>query len=571
MQKTNTLKYFGRLLGLVLSLTLGFSSLQAQCDADFGMLTAPAICFKGDTAATIQTAKAANTVVPEGYVTAYVLTSGDGLVIENAAQFPFFEVAPTGKYTIHTLVYDPTTLDLGIIDFGVTTGVDVNGLLVQGGGTICAALDVTGVPFSFEACDDPCFASAGTLTPNDACLEDGIATLTATRATAADVPIGYSVIYVLTTGDTLAIQDVSATPEFSVDAEGTYTIHTLVYDTLTLDLGIVVPGVTTGFDVNALLEQGGGDICAALDVAGATFMVGACPCEAFAGTLSANDFDCLDPDMEMATTTISASVDSMPNVPEGYSVIYVLTSGDTLAIQGVSATPEFTVDAPGMYTIHTLVYDTLTLDLSIVVPGVTTGFDVNALLEQGGGDICAALDVAGAAFMVEACTCAADAGNLTANAFDCQECRCQTNISATADVIPNVPTGYSVIYVLTTGDTLAIQGVNATPEFMVDAAGTYTIHTLVYDTLTLDLGIVVPGVTTGVDVNNLLIQGGGDICAALDVLGARFVVEECPCDVDAGTLTPDAEVCLTPADATVTISASHATMPMMQDGFVAIY
>ena len=38
---------------------------------------------------------------------------------------------------------------------------------------------------------------------------------------------------------------------------------------------------------------------------------------------------------------------------------------------------------------------------AIVVPGVTTGFDVNGLLIQGGGTICASLDVAGAPVLVE--------------------------------------------------------------------------------------------------------------------------------------------------------------------------
>jgi hypothetical protein len=38
-----------------------------------------------------------------------------------------------------------------------------------------------------------------------------------------------------------------------------------------------------------------------------------------------------------------------------------------------------------------------------VKPGQTTGFDVNSLLVQGGGSICAGLDVAGAAFEVKRC------------------------------------------------------------------------------------------------------------------------------------------------------------------------
>ncbi len=47
----------------------------------------------------------------------------------------------------------------------------------------------------------------------------------------------------------------------------------MVYNPDTLDLGIVQIGQTTGFDVNGLLQQGGGDICASLDVQGAVFLV----------------------------------------------------------------------------------------------------------------------------------------------------------------------------------------------------------------------------------------------------------------------------------------------------------
>jgi hypothetical protein len=78
----------------------------------------------------------------------------------------------------------------------------------------------------------------------------------------------------------------------------------------------------------------------------------------------------------------------------------VLTRGFNLVIRDVSNTPVFNVPQFGLYRIHTLVYDPNTLDLSIVVPGQTTGFDVNGLLLQGGGAICASLDVQGAPFIV---------------------------------------------------------------------------------------------------------------------------------------------------------------------------
>ncbi|MEO0338030.1 MAG: T9SS type A sorting domain-containing protein, partial [Bacteroidota bacterium] len=192
-------------------------------------------------------------------------------------------------------------------------------------------------------------------------------------------------------------------------------------------------------------------------------------------------------------------------------------------------TPEFEVTETGDYTIHTLVYDARTLDLSIVVPGTTTGFDVNGLLVQGGGDICAALDVAGAPFSVEECApCSADAGSIWGAQPSCLTGSYPVALSAPRQVVrPKRPFGYRIIYVLTAGDDLVIQDVNSTPYFLVGKTGEYRIHTLVYDPETLDLGIVVPGVTTGFDVNSLLQQGGGSICASLDVEGADFTVKSC--------------------------------------------
>jgi hypothetical protein len=65
-------------------------------------------------------------------------------------------------------------------------------------------------------------------------------------------------------------------------------------------------------------------------------------------------------------------------------------------IEQLGATPEFTVTSIGLYTIHSFVFPS-DLDLSVVVPGTTTGFDVNSLLIQGGGELCASLDVTGVA------------------------------------------------------------------------------------------------------------------------------------------------------------------------------
>ncbi|MEX1132758.1 MAG: T9SS type A sorting domain-containing protein, partial [Flavobacteriales bacterium] len=122
---------------------------------------------------------------------------------------------------------------------------------------------------------------------------------------------------------------------------------------------------------------------------------------AFAGTLNGNVFEgCVNGENSV---TISATANGDSNVPAGYSIVYVLTQGEGLVIVNAGAEPSFDVMESGSYTIHTLVYDSNTLDLNIVQPGVTTGFDVNGLLIQGGGEICASLDVTGAAFTVEIC------------------------------------------------------------------------------------------------------------------------------------------------------------------------
>ncbi|MEO1032380.1 MAG: T9SS type A sorting domain-containing protein, partial [Bacteroidota bacterium] len=303
-----------------------------------------------------------------------------------------FTVMGGGNYTIHTLVY-PTGLDLSIVQLGTTTGFDVNGLLIQGGGELCASLDVAGAPVHITNPD------AGTLTANESnvTLEGGSATISATPNGDANVPEGYSTLYVLTSGEGLVIEQVGGTPEFTVTEAGDYTIHTLVYPT-GLDLSVVQLGITTGFDVNGLLVQGGGDLCAALDVPGAPIHVDEDEaCLAHAGTLySDHPIQCIDDGI----ATIFAETAQEPVIPDGYSQLFVLTNAFNLTILNVSATPTFDIDTVGFYRIHSLVYDPSTLDLSIVQFGVTTAFDVLPLLQQGGGDICASLDVRGAVNLV---------------------------------------------------------------------------------------------------------------------------------------------------------------------------
>ncbi len=530
--------------------------VSAPCEAEAGTLdiTKPLICFDG-VSANLNASVADAPVVPVGYEVLYVLTSGSGLVIEQVGATPNFIVTEPGVYTIHTLVYDPNTLDLSIVVLGQTTGFDVNGLLIQGGGSICAALDVAG------GVTNVIYPNAGTLSgASDVCNTTGEVVLTATPNGDSNVPDGYSLAYVLTSGSDLVIQQLGSEPSFTVTGGGLYTIHTFVFPS-DLDLSGVVPGETTGGDVLALLAAN--NICAALDVAGAAFNIS----DPNAGTLTAvADVVCF----ETGIVTIAATPNGDQVVPAGYSLLYVLTEGPGLVIQNVSPTPSFTVAATGVYTIHSFVYPS-DLDLSGVVPGETTGFDVNGLLVQGGGEICGSLLVAGAVTeAVECPLCTADAGTLNGGGEACLENGSAT-ITASADGNAVVPTGYSTVYVLTSGPGLVIVNAGAEPSFEVDAEGTYTIHTLVFDPATLDLGIVEFGVTTGFDVNGLLIQGGGNICASLDVAGAAFNVTTCEeeCLANAGTLSGGGEACLENGSATITASADgNAVVPT---GYSTVY
>ena len=154
----------------------------------------------------------------------------------------------------------------------------MNGLLKQGGGDICASLDVVGAPFFLGNCDESCSAEFGRLVPRSQdCLENGEAIIEGRFLQFPSIPDNDHVTtFVLTKGEDLVITDVSNRARFRVNEPGLYTIHTFVYDSTALDLGVVELGVTTGFDVYGLITPGGGDICGALDVVGLPFVVEEC-------------------------------------------------------------------------------------------------------------------------------------------------------------------------------------------------------------------------------------------------------------------------------------------------------
>lgn len=187
-----------------------------------------------------------------------------------------------------------------------------------------AVLNVTG--------DCECIVSAGTLTIDESPveLENGSATISATPNGDVILDDGYEIIYVLTEGTGLVIQAVSATPSFEVTAAGSYTIHTLVYDPSTLDLGIVVFGTTTGFDVFGLTEEGGGLICASLDAAGAPVTV-------------------TDPPILVVDPPPNFDLDCTETIPEG-GVVATTTCPDGI-INVVESEEVIPMGCPGSFTL----------------------------------------------------------------------------------------------------------------------------------------------------------------------------------------------------------------------------
>src|SRR5690606_1930062 len=94
-----------------------------------------------------------NAIVPAGFTTTYILTRTNGLIIEQMGPSPNFSVNTVDTWRLHALVFDPNTLDLSTVQFGSTSAYDVEALLIQGGGDICASLDIYGADIKTAECE----------------------------------------------------------------------------------------------------------------------------------------------------------------------------------------------------------------------------------------------------------------------------------------------------------------------------------------------------------------------------------------------------------------------------------
>lgn len=371
------------------------------CEAAAGNLVPDLanVCYAGGTTV-LSATPSGNALVPPGFTTLYLLTSASEVVLDQNDQ-PTFIAPGVGSFSMRTLVYEPATFDPASIQEGSSTIGSLNELFIQGGGAICASLDITGAGFTVESC---CTASAGTLTAGGStvCWQEPVVNIAATPVGDAVVPAGYSVLYLLSTAVDGVIRDTASTASFEVTAPGGYRIHTLVSASTTYDPGTIVPGTTTLADIAAAFLSTGGPHCGALDINGVLVEVVTC-CPGSLGLIElAEDTLCYRaPEVTFEWSWMGA------DVPEGYGVHYLIADAQGDILDTTTSTM-IEVPAIGAYTLHALVSDTITLDLASALDTILTIEALNALLVQGGGSICALFDLPGTDLHVIDCRPAND-------------------------------------------------------------------------------------------------------------------------------------------------------------------
>lgn len=184
----------------------------------------------------------------------------NAIIIDNCNSFNILANANTGACETGTLSYSVTAGTYYLLI--VPTGFE---------GYVCGAPEAI---YDVEmSCSCPESFDAGTITANAAPCYDGSPVVISGSPSGQVLPNGYSQDYGLVENG--IVTQVSTGPSFTVSAPGTYTIHTIVYDPNEFTPSTAIG--QSGLDINALLVQGGGSICAGLDLVGATITVVNCP------------------------------------------------------------------------------------------------------------------------------------------------------------------------------------------------------------------------------------------------------------------------------------------------------
>lgn len=231
--------------------------------------------------------------------------------------------------------------------------------------------------------------------------------------------------------------------------------------------------------------------------------------------------------------------------------------------------------AAGTYTLTAKAFDNLQAS--------TTSSAVTIKVNELTNSVCGVLDTIGLTYNVRNCTdfnnaCLLSPGSLRiANPNFCLDNTLGTaTLTAAIQIAPEVPSGYQIIYILSSEDNRVIEGISDYPDFTVSESGNLRIHTFVYDTTTLDLSGVIIGRTWVEDIHYLLIQGGGYICGALDTEGLLFKVQACTGSltskpIELGYLSPSTNTVCINGGGLAFLSASTVKRPKMPEGYTNKY
>ena len=290
-------------------------------------------------------------------------------------------------------------------------------------------------------------------------------------------------------------------------------------------------------------------------------------CLAEAGSLNAVGESCFD---GFLANLVAVEGDS-PLLPTDYVQGFIITQGDSLEIIGINEIPEYIVESPGSYAIHSFVFSPFDMDLDSLagMNGLNSLFELYEFTIEGGGIVCASVDLEGARFEVGVCTdvCPAFTASPTPGSVGCYD---QSPVVLEIDFNPIdniIPEGFIHVFVLTSGPEMIVIGLQS-DFFEVEEAGEYRVHSIVFDPNTLDPGIIDLGVTSAFDMFGLTIEGGGDICASFDLNGALFVVEDCEfsCEAFSGNTLPGGEICYDGLPIALPVAVSDDLV--IPDGFI---
>lgn len=504
--------------------------------------------------------------IPARFDVGYILTTGPDNTIIKVSNTPSFTVRRTGNYVIRSVVYDAEFLaDISSnFQIGVTTLAELSELFISN--EYCGTIDLEGAPI--EVIEGSCTAQACTMTPTSplACIGNGddFTVISATGNDDGNVPDGFSVVYVLTFGNDLVIWDLSTEPIFEVSVEGDYRIHKFVYNPATINPFTAVElYVSTVFECIDLVINIGA--CADIDIEGARVWVD----KPLAGTLTPVEAQV---DLDNGSATVAATPNGDISIPSGYTAYYFLVQ-DNIVIQA-GENPSFNVSESGTYSIHTLVYDPeFLMDItSIYDLGTSTVAEtIKPFLSE---EYCGDFDIIGATITVGLTSCDVSAGTLTANASTVVLDDGTAVISATPNGDAFVPDGYEVRYILSREEALVITTLDVVPTFAVVETGLYTIHSWIYDPETFDLADIDFGSTTAGEIFGLTLEGGGALCASLDIQGAPTNVEDnvqAPCTASPAQLySPDAISCIN-NDSYTKLVVKENTAALVPEGFKEAY